>query len=133
MRYIERIVPLAILGVVMGCETNPPEMLVTPPTICQGQEQCDQYWSRAQAWLVTASLGRVHAVSETYLQTRSVGLEPQYMLMREVRDDGVERLRLNVYCADILFGCTPAPDVAYRDFHLYVTGEIDNQSTVLNY
>lgn len=131
-----RTLSVAAVAVLAGCQTYSEEnMLVTPPTICQGEDQCDMWWSRAQAWLGTASLGRIVPVSSTYLKTygSGLGIEPQYMLMRESRGDGEERLRLNVYCPDIMFGCTPAPDVAYRDFYLYVTGEIENQAVVLDY
>jgi uncharacterized protein YaiE (UPF0345 family) len=97
-----------------GCATQPtasPETLAVAkqPLICEGKEQCDLYWQRAQFYVNSHSRFKIQLANDSVIQTYSPTggvTDLGYNISKEPLQGGNARLWVKAWC-DNMFGCFP--------------------------
>lgn len=118
------LVVIGVLALMAGCAPRPDPASsaeALKPVHCEGQDQCNKYWSAAQVWVAQNSVYPVQIVTDTLIQTARPKLNDvdlAFIITKEKVGNGYD-IVINGGCAN-MFGCQPHPMTAAASFKRYV-------------
>lgn len=120
-------IAVAATALLVGaCAAPPPGPAITAianePLYCDGAEQCNLYWRRAQVWLANNSSYRIQSVTDTVITTHgpsSGSIERAYQIVRVPMDGGQEQITIASGCGNI-YGCNTHADSMAASFKRFV-------------
>lgn len=124
---MRKLICTAVAAVAAGCAAPPPLLMedvleANAPLICNGAEQCNTWWRRAQYWVTTNAGFKVQTATDIVIETYN---PPNYSLSwafratREPRDGGSDRIRLTPSCGPAPV-CQAHPQSLVAKFNRYV-------------
>lgn len=117
----------AILVGLTACASNPQhqaqlaEFEASRPT-CDGQEQCDAMWERAQVWVAQNSRLKIQTATNVLIETYGGRQHDTTLSMRVLKEPmggGKYRIVFSGGCNN-MFGCSPTTAEAGIVFNAYV-------------
>lgn len=134
MRLLGAILTATTVGIALsGCvapnrypnivpATEADAQLAAGPVICDGPEQCNLWWRRAQLWIARNSAYKLQVISDTVLET--YGARPgstgwAFGATREPLQDGAEQIELSPNCGKYA-QCTENPVTLRAEFARYI-------------
>lgn len=123
---IRAISAAATAALVTACAAPAPDAatsaLADEPLYCNGAEQCNLYWRRAQVWLANNSKYRIQSATDTVITTHgpsSGSIERAYQVVRMPMDAGREQITIASGCGNI-YGCNTHQDSMAASFKRFV-------------
>lgn len=121
------IIVLSIALVLSSCAGRPVipaavQVEAERPLTCEGKDQCDLFWQRAQFYVNKYSAFKLQLVNDSLIQTYSPsGGSPSlgYNISREPTHSGSSRIWVKLWC-DNMFGCYPEIVPEQAKFKTYV-------------
>lgn len=116
-----------LLALLAGCATKSTlnsnqAREANEPLFCEGKDQCDTYWQRAQIFVATHSKWKIQIANDTLIQTYGPGqydTASAFSIMKEPSGSDKYRIKISVGCNNPI-RCIPLPiDAAYA-FKKYV-------------
>jgi hypothetical protein len=122
-------IPL-LVGCAGGVTTEPVKTALKPAegiafeAICEGEEDCDTYWERAQIWVARHSKMKIQTSTETLVQTYEAqgasGSTYYFTVSKEpLEEENEYRIVMEAACSGTM--CSPKIDEVYKAFYYYVT------------
>lgn len=95
------------------------------PLICEGKDQCNDWWRRAQYFVSTHAGMKIQTSNDMLIETFNAPTYSQrwaFSIRREPLNGGKDRIWASASCGEVPL-CGKRKDVLIAEFNLYVRGE----------
>lgn len=124
-RMVAGVLGIAVAGCATVGEVDPAMAKeANAPLLCEGKDQCDLYWRRAQVWLASNSHYRIQSATDTVISTHGPtqhSVDRAYQIVRVPLSSKIDQITIQSGCANI-FGCSTNELERALSFKRYVRG-----------